>query len=477
MNDPIQHDYNMETFELEDQPMEEKRSKSANLYNNGYVKRISAEEAAKEMNAGGDYGPRCAQLQADLDQAWKDFQYEEMNCKRWLAKEEEVQQTQAQLITWEDERERGTISAQGASCLQVMDSAESQLIIQNARTKRLQSQKCKDDFIKRIESLRKEIALIKSKKGMNVVFRDSAGNHCIKFGSASQQASALQSLKRDAKEIARDYCKMLCTAEGMLKISLERSIPLIVEYQNVFEVGTRDFELMTKILYRIEKEKSLMSREQFVACCWESLSKENQREHTLARRVIETDSESKYEFGLPACRERRTKKLEADKKLPGQLRRKEEIKKAEEIRKYNAVVRGGFTQRGRGRGRGYYRPQQGYSMRGYTQRRGIRGNFRGRGGRGGFQSQNYSRPRYQNQGFHNKQSYNRNFGQNQQGFGHNQNYNQNFGQNYNQNFGQNQGYINQPPHIKQETQLSSPAMQQPYAPRGGSRGRGRGVRY
>ena len=237
--DPTQNEYDMENFCFDMSPEKDKKSsKSASMYCNGYVKQITAEEAAREMNDGGDYGPRCSQLQQDLEQAWKDLRFEEENCKKWAAKEEEIAKTRTQLITWSNEQQAGTISQQGLACLNVMNVEESDTLIMNAREKRLKSQKTKTEFLKQIEALNKQISLIKSRKGSNVVYRDHMGNHCIKFGSASNEASKLQSLRRDPKEVARDFCRMLCTAEGILKISLEKSVDLVKEYQDCFQVSS-----------------------------------------------------------------------------------------------------------------------------------------------------------------------------------------------------------------------------------------------
>ena len=90
-NDSVQFDFDMEMFMGDSgSPMKDKKSKS--LYNNGYVRRITAEEAAKEMGTSGDYGPRCAQLQQDLEQTWKDLAYEQENYDEWMKKEEEYRQ-------------------------------------------------------------------------------------------------------------------------------------------------------------------------------------------------------------------------------------------------------------------------------------------------------------------------------------------------------------------------------------------------
>ena len=465
-SDSVQFDFDMEMFMGESgSPIKDKKSKA--MYNNGYVRRITAEEAAKEMGTAGDYGPRCAQLQADLDQTWKDLAFEQENYNEWMKKEEEYRQTKAQLKKWNEENALGQISDLGTNCLNAIEGNpfDTDMLIQNARDKRLKSQKTKDEFLKRVETLRKEIMLIKSKQGSNVVYKDASGMHCMKYGSASNEAAELQSLKRDPRLVARDYCTMLASCDGLLKISYERSLPLVKEYQECFAVGSRDFELMNKVLYRLEKEKSIMSREQFAALCWETLSKENQREHVLAKRVIDADTESRYEFSLPADRERRMKKLESDKKLPGQIRRREEVKKIEEIRRYNNLV----NPRGRGRGSfrfnqqrrsfstPFYQNRGSFRGRGTQRGRGSRGNYRGRSfGQGG---NNYSQgSNFQSTGYQGNNNYNRPPIHN------------NFNQNYN-NIKTEPGYPNRQYNQNNNSQQNNNQIQT-YAMRGGSRGRG-----
>lgn len=388
MIDPLQQDYDMEVWAGKS-PEKDKKSKSA-TYNNGYIRKISPQEAEEIMGSGGNFGPRCSKLQDDLERAWKDFEIEEKNCKKLVMQEEDMRKTEIQLITWEKEQEDGSISERGRQALAAMSPEEADTLVNNVREKRLKSQKLKDEFLKRIEGIRKEIQTIKRKRGTNVVWKDEAtGQMVMKWGSGSKEASERQSLKRDKYKVAQDYVTMLCTAEEMIKISWEKSFQLVKEYQESFEMGSIDFELMAKVIYRLEKDRALMSREQFTIACWESLSQELQREYILAKGVIDTDSDSRYEFGLPVDKDRRMKVLEKDKKLPSQVKRKEEVKKMEEVKRYNNLVRGsrGRTSfRGRGSGRGYNTTYRGGfrfgAPRGYNSNSGYNSTYNNRGGRG-----------------------------------------------------------------------------------------------
>ena len=403
-----------------------KKSKSG-LPDNSYVRRIPKTDYEEYIQKQGPGSGGLDTLHRDLARTWKDYKNEEAEEARLQLLEDKAKKA---LLRWRELNQQKKDNLQltdvGEQLLTSCSEVELEADYEAVKTKRYAAGKTKEQLLDRNNKIKREINARRQQKGSTIAWYDpSRGEYYMRWGSASVEASQIQSNKRSKEVVGNEYYQLLATADGLLKISWETSIKLVEEYQNLFDTYSKDYDLMNKIIRSLEKNRYEHTRETFAWACYESLSTENQLEYERAKRIILSNPERKYEFQLPVDRTKRMEKLKRDGKTPGELRRKEAIKEFEASRRYDRVTRQkapfGFNRqrrgnmtRGRGRGsfRGSNRPpfQNRYPsyQSSYNTSFGGRGRGRGRGqGRGAFQAYG-TRPQYFNnfqrpQFMHNRQ--------------------------------------------------------------------------
>ena len=193
--------------------------------------------------------------------------------------------------------------------------------------------------------------LRKTSTGNSWRFNELTGRMVATYKSAPKYV--IQNLKRSREDIGRDVAKMFCKAENLKKLNFTDVQKLLVEYREVFEPEDSMWNTLSKALENMEANKGDISRVGMVQSCWAILSIENQTLSAKAMDVIFNNSNSSYEFKLPAKVAERAEQVKLDGKGEAFLKKKQQIRDHTVNTKFKNIFRENKPKNTGGSKKGY----------------------------------------------------------------------------------------------------------------------------
>ena len=197
-----------------------KKGKSG-LPDNSYVRRISESDYADYLQNQGPGSGGLDTLHRDLARTWKDYKNEEAEEARLQLLEDKAKKA---LLRWRElnkmKKDNLPLKETGEQLLASCSEVELETDFEAVKTKRYTAGKTKEQLLDRNNKIKKEINARRQQKGATMAWYDpSKGEYYMRWGSASKEASRIQSNKRSREVVGNEYYQLLATADGLLKIS------------------------------------------------------------------------------------------------------------------------------------------------------------------------------------------------------------------------------------------------------------------